>query len=637
MSRLTALIDNLSLTGKFVLVGVLFGLSTIFLTYSLFRASQSNISFAEQERLGAAYIVKMPELLEGVQRFRDLQRQAVAGDASAQPSRIAPEVDHSFELVGAADQQFGTPLGTHDMFRSLQDSWRSLRDARPSPDAAARAEKLVADVSAALGTVCDKSNLSLDPDLDSYYLVDSLCAQLPTAIGHLGEQRALTTEALALGSLNDTARTRLIELRPLAQQAVDAASSDMDKVFSANAALKPTLSPLMTALSDARQQVGDAVRQQVLSGNLVTNGNTVAGQAGAALSRALALAETARQALDRLLQARISRLSAERNTYMGLSLTAVAAAVVLFVAMYRSIVGQIGTALKVAESVAGGDLTVRIETGRGDELGQLMKALHRMNTNLLDIVRNISVSAEVINTAVREIAAGNTDLSRHTEQQAVSLEQTASGMEQLTATVSTNAGKSADASEQATKASNTATRGSEVMGNVIATMSDVNDSARKIVDIIGVIDGIAFQTNILALNAAVEAARAGDQGRGFAVVAGEVRALAQRSAAAAKEIKELIEGSVKKVATGTDLVDSAGTTMQEVVSSINEVANIIREISLATSEQTSGIQQLGNAVQQMDKAMQENAALVQHGTASAQALHNQTIALQKAVSRFKFE
>ena len=303
----------------------------------------------------------------------------------------------------------------------------------------------------------------------------------------------------------------------------------------------------------------------------------------------------------------------------------------------RGIVGPIRDAVELAEAVAGGDLTRRIESAARDETGALLRALRHMNDSLVRIVGDVRGGTSAIHGAAGEIAAGNLDLSSRTEQQAGSLERTASSMASLTDTVRQNADNARQANQLSITASSVASEGGAVVEQVIQTMGSINASSRKIVDIISVIDGIAFQTNILALNAAVEAARAGEQGRGFAVVAGEVRTLAQRSAAAAREIKGLIDDSVGKVDTGARLVDQAGATMQQVVSSIQRVTDIMAEIASATQEQTGGIEQVNAAIGQMDEATQQNAALVEESAAAAGSLQEQAAKLAQAVDLFKLD
>jgi methyl-accepting chemotaxis protein len=300
-----------------------------------------------------------------------------------------------------------------------------------------------------------------------------------------------------------------------------------------------------------------------------------------------------------------------------------------------SITRPINLAVDVAERVAAGDLGSHIEVRSTDETGRLLAALKAMNQSLVRIVDTVRNTSDSIATGSTQIASGNADLSQRTEEQASALEETAASMEQLGSTVQQNAANAQQAKQLAQGASDVAARGGEVVAQVVNTMKGINDSSRQIADIITVIDGIAFQTNILALNAAVEAARAGEQGRGFAVVAGEVRALAQRSAEAAREIKSLIMASVERVDQGTALVDQAGATMQAIVVSIREVTDIVGEISSASSEQATGLTQVGEAVGQMDQVTQQNAALVEESAAAAESLRLQAQQLVQAVSVFR--
>jgi methyl-accepting chemotaxis protein len=292
-------------------------------------------------------------------------------------------------------------------------------------------------------------------------------------------------------------------------------------------------------------------------------------------------------------------------------------------------------AVLVARRVAEGDLRMRAEQPTaGGESGVLMRAMHEMTDKLVAMVVSVRSGTELIATGSGEIASGNLDLSARTEQQAASLEETASSMEELTATVKQNAEHAHQASKLAISASEVAVKGGEVVSEVVGTMASINESSKRIAEIIGVIDGIAFQTNILALNAAVEAARAGEQGRGFAVVASEVRSLAQRSAAAAKEIKALIDDSVEKVSAGTELADKAGSTMSEVVTSVKRVTDIIAEIADASAEQTAGIEQVNQAISAMDQATQQNAALVEQAAAAAASMREQATGLTRVVGAF---
>lgn len=328
---------------------------------------------------------------------------------------------------------------------------------------------------------------------------------------------------------------------------------------------------------------------------------------------------------------------ASRNMVIVATIVTVLTALALAIWLVRSITQPLAAAVAAADRVSAGDLQGRILATSTDETGRLMSALDRMQTSLVKTVGSVRQNADGVATASSQIAQGNNDLSSRTEQQASALQETAASMEELSSTVKQNADNARQANQLAQTASSVAVRGGSAVEGVVNTMRAIQDSSKKITDIISVIDGIAFQTNILALNAAVEAARAGEQGRGFAVVAAEVRSLAQRSASAAKEIASLIGVSVERVTQGTTLVDEAGATMKEVVSSIQRVTDIMGEISAASVQQSAGVSQVGEAITQMDRATQQNAALVEESAAAAESLKIQAQHLVGAVSVFKLD
>ncbi|WP_114810913.1 methyl-accepting chemotaxis protein [Paraburkholderia kururiensis] len=326
-----------------------------------------------------------------------------------------------------------------------------------------------------------------------------------------------------------------------------------------------------------------------------------------------------------------------RMTSIGALLVGLGAALFSFFTLRGAIARPLAEALSHFEAIAAGDLRRAVVVRSRDEMGQLMEGVAKMQKSLIDTVRTVRAGSESIATATRQIAAGNIDLSSRTEEQASALQETASSMDELTGTVRQNADNARQASALAANASDIANKGNQVVSQVVGTMGDINQSSAKIADIIAIIEGIAFQTNILALNAAVEAARAGEDGRGFAVVAGEVRSLAQRSSAAAKEIKELIDTSVERVQSGSALVDEAGRTMGDIIGAVQRVTDIMGEIAAASEEQSSGIDQVARAVTQMDEVTQQNAALVEEAAAAAQSLEDQAAKLRQAVAVFQVD
>ena len=405
----------------------------------------------------------------------------------------------------------------------------------------------------------------------------------------------------------------------------DAERTAFDHVISVRTAYIEALKPIFPQL---KAHNGDAARVTVL--NILPLQNALL----AALNN---FSKIQQDRMDEAMRDSAKSYTRARVVLWGSSAVVLIVALILCTMVTRSIVGPLQRVVEGANALAQGDLSIKITVARRDEVGALADSLNRAIAQLANIVGGVKQASLSISSATQQLASGNTDLSQRTEEQAASIEETASSMEQLTATVRQNADNAQQASKLAGTASAIAQRGGHVVGRVVETMHGISDSSIRVAEIISVIEGIAFQTNILALNAAVEAARAGEEGRGFAVVAGEVRTLAQRSATAAKEIRELISESVNRVEAGSKLVEETGSTIAEIVQSVSRVTHIVNEISAASLEQSTGIGQVNQAVGQMDQVTQQNASLVEEASAAAQAVAQQAQALRDAVAVFKVD
>jgi methyl-accepting chemotaxis protein len=461
---------------------------------------------------------------------------------------------------------------------------------------------------------------------------------MPWLAENLGVMRAVGSGFLTQGALPPEGRATLQALRKRVVELQGLMFRNIDKSLAANPSLKASL--------EAQAKAGrDAVdRSLALADRVLINAPEINAPAPAyfddftrTIDALFDFNGLAMQSLVQTMDTRAQQAQQWQIMVLALLVLGTAGGLALAVVFVRSITGPVGEAVDAARAVAAGDLHHAIAVRGSNELSQLMQALQDMSHSLSTLVSDVRTHADGVATASSQIAQGNQDLSSRTESQASALEETAASMEELSSTVRQNADSARQANQLAAAASTVAVRGGASVAEVVETMKGINASSRKINDIISVIDGIAFQTNILALNAAVEAARAGEQGRGFAVVASEVRALAGRSAGAAREIKALINDSVQRVENGTALVDTAGITMTEVVDSIRRVTAIVAEISSASDQQAMGVAQVGEAVTQMDQATQQNAAMVEEMAAAASSLSGQAQELVQTVSVFHLE
>ncbi|WP_114968925.1 methyl-accepting chemotaxis protein [Rhodoferax ferrireducens] len=638
-----SLLHRLSLAQKFLILGVIALIMVMVPLGLYFKKTAAEIDTLNSEQSSTKAVFALNKVVQFIQSHRGLSAGALNGNAALAQRRpdMRDKVTLNMSTLDAELKQLGASAQIMSLWLDVNQRWTTLEQGvssgqLKSADSTQLHTQLVARVLILNEEILGEFGLSLDPQADAYFLIQASLVNMPLLAENLGIMRARGTGFLSQNSLTpeDRGGLRAINKRVLELQ------GDMFRNLRRATENNPDMKAALAARAEASRATVDktlAVADQALIS--ATDINYPAAQYLDEFTRTIdGLFEFNALAMTSLAAALDTRGSDLRRTeYMvvALQLVGLLAAITLALAFVRSITGPVTQAVRVASAVAGGDLTVDVPVHGSNELGQLMQAMLAMRDHLSQVVTQVRHGSESVATASAEIAQGNHDLSARTESQASALEETASSMEELGATVKQNADNARQANQLAMRASTVAVKGGEVVGQVVETMKNINESSRKIADIIGVIDGIAFQTNILALNAAVEAARAGEQGRGFAVVASEVRSLAGRSAAAAKEIKSLISVSVERVEHGTILVDQAGVTMAEVVSSIKRVTDIMGEISAASNEQSTGIAQVGEAVTQIDQTTQQNAALVEEMAAAAGSLRSQAQELVQVVAVFR--
>ncbi len=635
-------IRNLRFAHKFLLIAVLAALMLAVPTAIFVRVNLASIAAAKHEVSGLQPIQEVMKLTQLSQQHRGLSGGALAGNEAQATARQNKEVEVNqvYATAKAAVAALGnTKLDA--LVAKIGNEWKGLSAAVAAksiagPESFARHTALIADQLSLSEDIVNATGIALDPNAAGYYLQSAVLQHMPRVTEGLGQMRARGNALLVKGSATPQDKGRLEALGSGIRVSMQAARKAIDLAMAANPALGATVGEAMTKAVSATDDGLRMVDEKVIQAEVL---NHPPAEYFAATTKTIdvqfALINIAFEALRQQLDDTVSK--AQRELLIGVSAIAALTALAAWVMMViiTTTTSSVSLALRLAKGVADGDLSQQIVAKGGDEMGLLLHALASMQSSLSRVVTTVRSGSEGVATASAEIAQGNNDMSARTESQASALEQTAASMEELSGTVRQNADSARAANQLALNASGVAVKGGEVVAQVVDTMRGINESSHKISDIIQVIDGIAFQTNILALNAAVEAARAGEQGRGFAVVASEVRSLAGRSADAAKEIKMLINASVERVEHGTALVDQAGTTMTEVVSSIKRVTDIMGEISAASNEQALGVAQVGEAVKQMDEVTQQNAALVEEMAAAASSLKNQALDLVEAVSVFK--
>ena len=630
------LFRQISFPAKAACVALAFGLPLAMLLAFVATAAHEQISFTQAERQGLTVARPLIELANAAQLRRRATSQQPAGELDAVQDRVR----RAFEQVQAQAAVVGNTLGLGDQFNRLRQAHEALNRTLAQPTAAAPDDErfqaqtaFIAQVLALTLDVADRSQLTRDPELETHHLMNMAVLRLPMQLENIGRLQAMGTLALQSQQLSPQ-RLAWLNRWSAVQETIDA---EVAHAYQAVATQAPEVEALfgMKALNQAVAAFERAIGAQLLQPALGNEAAAFRTLGDAAITGLAAMNQLALNRLDTLLQARITQLQRTLALQLGVSALFMLVAGYLMMSFYRVMMGGLQEVSGHLKQITLGNLTTAPQPWGRDEAAQLMLTLGEMQVSLRRIAGSVRDGAAQVQLASREIASAALDLSQRTVQTAASLEETAASMAQIGTAVTQTADTVAGASAIVRGNASTAARGGAVIDAVVQTMDGIQRSSNRIGEIIGTIDGIAFQTNILALNAAVEAARAGEQGRGFAVVAAEVRALAGRSSAAAREIKTLISASLAEVANGSRVAADAGATMGEIVATADQMAGLMDTIAQASVEQTAGVGQVGRAVQLLDQSTHQNAALVEQTSAAAQALSDQAQRLVVEVSFFK--
>ena len=636
------LIHRLRLSHKFGLLALLGALMLAPpMTYYLVDA-EAELASTRQEVAGLQPSAALLKLIRLTQQHRGLTATVLGGKAEAEGQRAERqrEVDQALGEFAALAAGIEDPKFAEG-WQQVQQQWKTLSAQvalrqMAAPASFAGHSALVELQLDLHGRIVSHYGLDLDPEPVSYHLVIATMTQLPQLTEQLGKLRGSGAGILARGQATVADRAMLGGLSESARGEMHRLLTTLERALEHDPALRERMAGPIEQARAGVERTREMLRTDLIEAEALTLPSAEYFQATTkAIDQVFAVHGLASEALAGALQVRTARLQRTEWLVIGLSVLMVGLCGLLARSIVRTILQATDDARRMAERIAAGDLSPEPLRAGEDELGRMVQAMEAMRLSLTEVVGTVRENAVSVAAASAQIAQGNIDLSSRTEQQAAALQQTAATMDQLGSTVSHNADHAREADGLAREASTLASRGGEMVSQVVGTMDGISESSRKIGDIIGVIDSIAFQTNILALNAAVEAARAGEQGRGFAVVASEVRNLAQRSASAAREIKTLITDSVARVDQGSQLVDQAGATMTQIVDHIRHVGEMIERVSLASQEQSTGVGQVGQAVTQMDQTTQQNAALVEQSAAAADSLRQQAQQMVQAMAVFR--
>lgn len=626
---------KIRLLPKFALLGISILVPMALLMTLLYGELQRTVRSAENERLGLHLVSRLDHTIGLLQMHRAAKHLQLSGNAVAETAdNTKSEIKSAISLLGG-----DMALAQFDAAQSWSEAvgqWDRLVKNPPAKQKESyAAHTALIDRMLGLKTlVADRSGLSLDPDAAGNHLSGILIQGLPAVVDVVAHVAGRGAAYIDTGLFEPNEDLFLSSGILLARRDLARVPSQFEAVFRDNPALRKTLEGQLHAFPAALSFL-DRAENEVLKSVDQTSGAAFLAAGIQAIGGIRAVSGTTSSMLDALLLERIDRYSARLQVIAASLAIGLAMTLYLLAGFYVSFTGEVRLLENAVRRAASGDLTSPVSSDASDEVGRLVNAFGDMNMAISAIVRQVRESSEAIGDSSRKITGDNADLSARTEMQASSLEQTASSMAELTTTIRQNDRHAAQASQLAMSAAGVAQRGGQAVDEVVHTMDSIRKSASKVLDFIGMIDGIAFQTNLLALNAAVEAARAGEHGKGFAVVAAEVRALAQRSAVAAKEIKGLIEGSVAQIEHGNKLAGNAGTTMRDIVTSVQHVARIMTDISAASQEQTAGVEQVNHAIIQMDQVTQRNAALVEGAVDTTASLLAQAEHLTRAVLAFK--